>query len=51
MLSFLILITLYLVPCLYNFVTDIIKYNKISYKMLVAIVLLVVAVYLKSIGY
>ena len=51
MISFLILILLYLIPCIYYLVTDIKKYNKIDYKIIFAIVLLVVAVYIKSIGY
>ena len=48
MFSFLILCLLYAVPCIYYFVTDIIKFNKISYKMIFAIVLLGIAIYLKS---
>lgn len=51
MISFLLLVMVLLIPCIYYFVTDIIKYNKISYKMLVAVVLLIIAIYIKSIGY
>ena len=48
MFSFLILCLLYGVPCIYYFVTDLIKFNKISYKMIFALALLVIAVLLKS---
>jgi uncharacterized membrane protein len=51
MISFLLLVMVFLIPCIYYFVTDIIKYNKISYKMLIAVVLLIIAIYIKSIGY
>lgn len=51
MISFIILVMVYLIPCIYYFVTDITKYNKINYKLIIAIVLLVIAVYIKTIGY
>lgn len=51
MASFIILVLFYLIPCIYYLITDITKYNKIDYKLIIAIVLLIIAVYIKSIGY
>ena len=50
MFSFLIIVLLYLIPCIYYFVTGIVKYNKVEYKFILAIVLLFIAIYLKSIN-
>ena len=51
MFSFLILIMFYLASCLYSLIQDIKKNNgKHLFKWVVAIILLVVAVYLKSIN-
>jgi hypothetical protein len=49
MLSFIILVLLYLIPCIYFFFMDI-KKNKISIKWIIAIILLITAIYLKSIN-
>lgn len=50
MFSFLILVLVYLITACYYLITDIIKNNKIDYKMVIVIILLVIAVYLKSIN-
>ena len=51
MFSFLILIMFYMIPCIYSFIKDIKKNNgKHLFKWVIAIILLVVAVYLKSIN-
>ena len=51
MFSFLILIMCYLIPVICNFIKDIKKNNgKHLFKWVIAIILLVVAVYLKSIN-
>lgn len=51
MISFILLVVVfYLIPCIYYLITDITKYNKIDYKMILAIILLVVIIYLKSIN-
>jgi hypothetical protein len=49
MLSFIILVLLYLVPCVYFFFSDI-KKNKSGIKWIIAIILLILAIYLKSIN-
>lgn len=49
MLSFTILVLLYLIPCVYFFFNDI-KKNKFSIKWIIAIILLMTAIYLKSIN-
>ena len=51
MFSFLILVVLYMASCIYSFIKDIKKNNgKHLFKWVIAIILLVVAVYLKSIN-
>lgn len=50
MISFILLVLIILSFCIYYFVTDITKYNKISYKMIIAIILLIVVIYLKSVN-
>lgn len=50
MLSFFILCFVYLVPCIYYFVSDIIRYNKINVKMIFSVILIVIAIYLKSVN-
>ena len=51
MISFLILIMFYMVSCIYYFIQDIKKNNyKYLFKWIIAIILLLVAVYLKSIN-
>jgi hypothetical protein len=49
MTSFLILITVFLIPVCHNFILDI-KENKAPVKEIIAIILLVIAIYLKSIN-
>jgi hypothetical protein len=49
MLSFIILVLLYLIPCIYFFFNDI-KENKLGIKWIIAIILLIIAIYLKSIN-
>lgn len=52
MFSFLILITLYFIPVVHIFIRDIKNGNyKNLYKWVIAIILLVIAIYLKSINY
>ena len=51
MFSFLILVVLYMASCFYSLIQDIKKNNeKHLFKWIIAIILLVVAVYLKSIN-
>ena len=51
MISFLILIMFYMIPCICYFIKDIKKNNnKYLFKWIIAIILLLVAVYLKSIN-
>ena len=51
MFSFLILIMFYMIPCFYSLIQDIKKNNgKHLFKWVIAIILLLVAVYLKSIN-
>ena len=51
MFSFLILVVCYLIPVICNFIKDIKNNNdKHLFKWIIAIILLVVAVYLKSIN-
>lgn len=50
MFSFLILVLLYFAVACYYLITDIIKNNKVDYKMVIAIILLIIAIYLKSIN-
>ena len=51
MFSFLILIMLYAIPCIYYFIQDIKKNNyKYLWKWITAIILLLVALYLKNIN-
>ena len=50
MFSFLILVLIYLFTAGYYLVTDIIKNNKVDYKMVVVIILAIIALYLKSIN-
>ena len=51
MFSFLILVTLYMTSCFYSLIQDIKKNNgKHLFKWVIAIILLVIAVYLKSIN-
>ena len=49
MMSFLILIIVFLFPVCHNFILDI-KENKMPLKEIVSIILLVIAIYLKSIN-
>ena len=48
MFSFLILVILYAIPCFYYLITGIIRKNKVDFKLIIAIILLVIAIYLKS---
>ena len=50
MFSFLILVLIHLFIACYYLVTDIIKNNKVDYKMIVVIILVIIAIYLKSIN-
>ena len=51
MFSFLILIMFFIVPCLYYLINDIKKHNyKYLFNWIIAIILLLIAVYLKSIN-
>ena len=51
MFSFLILIMLYVIPCIYYFIQDIKKNNyKHLWKWIITTILLLVALYLKSIN-
>ena len=51
MFSFLILVVLYMASCFYSLIQDIKKNNyRHLFKWIIAIILLVVAVYLKSIN-
>lgn len=50
MLSFLILVLIHLFSACYYLITDIIKNNKVDYKMIIVIILAVIAIYLKSIN-
>ena len=51
MISFLILVMCYLIPCIYSLIQDIKKNEyKHLWKWVAAIILLLVAVYLKSIN-
>ena len=50
MLSFLILVLIYFCTACYYLITDIIKNNKVDYKMIIVIILLIIAIYLKSIN-
>ena len=51
MFSFLIIIMLYAIPCIYYFIQDIKKNNyKYLWKWIIIIILLLVALYLKSIN-
>lgn len=50
MISFILLVLFYLIPCICNFISDI-KNGKSGYKWILSIVLLTVAVYIKSIGF
>lgn len=51
MFSFLILIMLYLIPCIYSLIQDIKKHNyKHLLKWIIAIILLLIATYFKSIN-
>lgn len=50
MISFILLVLLFLIPVVYNFIIDIMN-NKSCIKWVLAMLLLIVAVYLKSIGY
>lgn len=49
MKSFLILIAVFLIPVIKNFIDDV-KENKMPLKEIVSIILLVIAIYLKSIN-
>ena len=50
MISFILLVLMFFIPVVYNFIIDIIN-NKSCIKWVFAMLLLVLAVYLKSIGY
>ncbi len=49
MISFLILIIVFLIPVCHNFIIDI-KENKMPLRAIICIILLVIAIYLKSIN-
>ena len=50
MFSFLILVMCYLISVIYHFIQDVKNNNKHLFKWVITIILLVVAVYLKSIN-
>ena len=50
MFSFILLVLMFFIPVVYNFIIDIIN-NKSCIKWILAMLLLILAVYLKSIGY
>lgn len=50
MISFILLVSFLIIVCSYYLVTDIIKFNKIDYKMILSIILLSIIIYLKSIN-
>lgn len=50
MLSFLILVLIHLFSASYYLITDIIKYNKVDYKMIIIIIMAIIALYLKSVN-
>jgi hypothetical protein len=50
MFSFLILVLLYFAVAFYYLIADIVKNNRADFKMIIAIILLIIAVYLKSIN-
>ena len=50
MFSFLILVLIHLFCAGYYLITDIVKNNKVDYKMVIVIILAIIAIYLKSIN-
>ena len=50
MISFILLVLFLIGVCGYYLITDIIKFNKIDYKMIFSIILLSIIIFLKSIN-